>query len=541
MVEVQHEVPSDKLGDGKPRYKIRNLKRILAALEKVAESPSAFMRACREVGLKPIYKPFWEDLPWCDIHLAIAPDILHQVLLGILKYLVRWLIQIYGATEIDARCRRMPQNYSARYFFHGISKLSRLTGREYDNIGRILLGLIIDLPLPSGLSPARLLCATRAILDFVNLAQYPVHSTKTLTMLEDAMQRFHANKSIFKDLGIRSNFNLPKLHFLTAHWRRAIEWLGTADNFDTQYSERRHIDDVKEAYRASNRKDEFRQMAVWLERKEKVQQHSKYIEWRRSGGPSFQRINPILAPPQVHSHVIMAKHPSVKGVSLETLIREYGATHFGAAFARFVVLQRDPHIRNRAQVERAVHSVILPFRSVAVYHKARFWIGDVEHFQPKANPLDVVYVRPERINKHGKPVPGRFDTVLVNMGTGSYLGVEGYCVARVRVIFSLSNLALAHLFPDQQKPPRHLAYVEWFTQFRSPEPHHALYKIKPDVREQERQVSIIPVRDIRRSVQLFPQFGPVAPRKWTSSDVLDQCPAFYVDSHLDRHTFVTVR
>ena len=51
------------------------------------------------------------------------------------------------------------------------------------------------------------------------------------------------------------------------------------DNYDTQYSEQLHIDFTKEAYRATNGKDELSQMMVWMEHKEKIEHHEAYINW----------------------------------------------------------------------------------------------------------------------------------------------------------------------------------------------------------------------------------------------------------------------
>ncbi|KAJ2985196.1 hypothetical protein NUW54_g10230 [Trametes sanguinea] len=255
----------------------------LHAFAAIEESPHAFFKACRDAHLKPIYKPFWAELPFVDIFLTIPPDILHQLYQGIIKHLLSWIKQAYGAAEIDARCRRMPPNHNARHFHKGISTLSRLTGGEHSDICRILLGLIIDLPLPDGRSPVRLVRAVRGMLDFLYLAQYPVHTKQTLDLMEGAMRLFHQNKVIFVDLGIRAAFNFPKLHSATSHYVSAILRLGTADNFNTEYTERLHIDLAKLAYRSTNRKDEFMQMTVWLERKEKILQHERYVAWRALG------------------------------------------------------------------------------------------------------------------------------------------------------------------------------------------------------------------------------------------------------------------
>jgi hypothetical protein len=59
-----------------------------------------FHQACRKAGLKPVYHPFWEMLPLADIFLSITPDVLHQLLQGMMKYLVKWLIKVFRPGEV---------------------------------------------------------------------------------------------------------------------------------------------------------------------------------------------------------------------------------------------------------------------------------------------------------------------------------------------------------------------------------------------------------------------------------------------------------
>jgi hypothetical protein len=114
-------------------------------------------------------------------------------------------------------------------------------------------------------------------LDFLYLAQLPAHTSETLCHLKTALGRFHQNKSIFIDLGVRTNFNLPKLHSLQ-HYASCIESFGTTDNYNTENTERWHIDFAKDAYHATNHKDEYSQMTLWLQWKEKVLIHQSHID-----------------------------------------------------------------------------------------------------------------------------------------------------------------------------------------------------------------------------------------------------------------------
>lgn len=112
-------------------------------------------------------------------------------------------------------------------------------------------------------------------------------------------------------------------------------------------------------------------------------------------------------------------------------------------------------------------------------------------------------------------------------------------MGRVRLVFSIPPSVWALVFTDPQVA-QHLAYVEWYTPLPSrPDPNHLLYKISPQRDQQGGGIigSIIPVYDIIRSVHLFPVFGPYAPSDWTSKNVLDHCPTFYINPFTDRELY----
>ena len=409
----------------------RDLNSVREALSKADDDRAVYTEACKLAGIKPVLHPFWKHLPFVNIFQSITPDILHQLYQGVFRHSVAWITKAFSAAELNARYQRLIPNHHIRVFSQGITHLSRITGKEHDQICRALLGVIADMRLPNNLDSSRLIRAMRGLLDFIYLSQLPVHSTRTLNLLDDALQVFHSNKTIFIDLGIRENFNIPKLHSC-AHYASSIKFYGTTDNYNTQYTERLHIDLVKDAYRATNRKDEYPQMTSWLERGEKIQYHDSYIQWRLSGhGRTILSTNPhsCLVPAR---RIKMTCKPTVHAVSIDTLASKYGASYFRDAFARYMVGWHNPEF-NRSRVERESLNVNIPFVNVSTYHHVKFVNAGGDEI------VDALHVQPGRKTACGQETAGRFDTALVRVGDSTGMHGTAKCLYLLQLLIMVYN------------------------------------------------------------------------------------------------------
>ncbi|KAG1893712.1 uncharacterized protein F5891DRAFT_1131171 [Suillus fuscotomentosus] len=300
--------------------------------------------------------------------------------------------------------------------------------QEHSQICQFLLGIIVDIRLPGNLASSRLLKAVHGLLDFLYLAQYPSHSSETLILLDEARTLFHDNKDIFY-----------------------TEWL--------------HIDLAKDAYCATNHKDEFTQMT-------KIVHHEQFIKWHLDGdcAPHHHPRPPDLGFDRPQQ---LTKHLSIKAVPIQKLITDYGATYFRQALACYIAQHQNPNEAiNHQRLENLAAGIHLPFHAVPVYHK---------------------------------------------INTGSSAGVKGFHVGQIHIVFLIPASATQFLFNLENQPPKHLAYVEWFTPFPAAlDPRHSMYKISQLIKSGQKVASIIPVSNITCSVHLMPKFGAIAPIRKTS-------------------------
>lgn len=422
--------------------------------------------------------------------------------------------------------------------------------------------------------------AVRALMDFIHLASLHSHTTTTLDALRQALDDFHTYKDAFIKEGARhpEHFNIPKYHMLE-HYVELIQRFGTADGFNTEWSERLHIDFAKDAYRASSKKDYTIQMTRWLSCQEAVERFTSFISWRRNGAhppssgplarpksaaesdtitqqaadtdpgtmaraPQQRSLTsvPTFVPP---SYKIAKTHPrSLRAIPAERLILESKASRFLPALRMFLVSQGSlimPYMYDQFDLFKQL-TVTLPIIP-EVSRKLEKRKNIIRATPPvPANGrsaerppfLDFALVRTGEGNNKtdGTPLAGTpcHGCPQSTMADTSRLGLR---VAQIKVIFSLPARDY-HL--DSTRP---LAYIEWFTPFRVYDAVAEMFVVSRSTRSHQAYGEIIEVDRIMRNCHLVPKWSET----WDSQAAavvptdVERCRSFYFNPYIDYHMF----
>ncbi|KAF8121357.1 hypothetical protein K438DRAFT_1913726 [Mycena galopus ATCC 62051] len=501
--------------------------------------------------------PFWADLPHCDIFRCMTPDLLHELHNGVFgDHIVKWATSTMrgGKDEVDRRFRAMTPHPSLRHFKKGISLTTQWTGTERKNMEKVFLGILANATEP------RVQLACRGVLDFIHYAHFETHCDESLLELDAAWLAFHNNKDIFVDLEVRTHFNISKVHKLK-HYVDSIRSKGTADGFNSEGTERLHIDLAKVGYNATNKKAYTRQMTVWLRRQESVHKFGSYLQWAVPNYvvPMDGDSDPEEAETEEDDEPVDANKDRADADE-DLDLDDEGELEVVPSGPAFTVAKKPafPHL--------TAASLATDFHAPAFLDN----LDDFLHsksitppFVPADNSTFPVYKRlslslpriPEAISSDlrdtvraikGSPLQmtakgvkpakaGQFDTVLVRVSPRRVNEgpTDGLCVARVRVIFRI---------PAEFGPyPDPVAYVDWYKPLQKPVPGLDMHLVSLSSRNLRQRSSIISVQDIVRSCHLIPVFGRAVDPGWTSNSVLDLCKSFYLNPYLRHHDFYLFR
>ena len=542
---------------GQPIHSVlRDPETTIHILEQQAQglAPSEF----KDHNMRPI-NPFWKDLPHCNIFSCMTPDMLHQLHKGVFKdHVSKWAIQSAtgGPAEIDARFQVMSRHPTLRHFKRGISMTTQWTGNEHKNMAKVFLGTLI------GTVGDEVLKTVRGVLDFIGYAHFETHCDESLAEMDRAWVAFHEAKGIFEDLEIWKHFNISKIHNIK-HYIDSIHSRGTTDGFNSEATERLHIDLAKLGYRASNKKEYTVQMVRWLTRQEAVHRFTSYLQWAM---PHYAAVQQDAAEDRVDDDEnkpeelqVEDEHEEEEAITyhiaktapfpktiISTLAHDYKAPDFLYHLQNFmnkqsIAPQSDLALTSTIPVYKQV-VLKLPFLKEAssserkdVVHATR---AVAERVTPKGikkaigENFSTVIIRVKKQDSTKGPLHGK-DLLVPFVSFPTLTILQGLAIARVRLIFRL---------PDDFGAFKHpLAYVDWFKPLRDPGLITGMYNVSLSSQGGGQRASIISVSEIERTCHISPHFGHAVDPTWESDTVLNLAVSFYLNPYLRHHDFFLFR
>ena len=146
---------------------------------------------------------------------------------------------------------------------------------------------------------------------------------------------------------------------------------GAANNYNTEQLEQLHINFTKNAYQATNFKEELKQMVTWLECYEAMHQRAAFMELHK-GNSTLSTQLPVHYPfIQLRLHPFLTMHPSERQISFTGLASRFRAIDFQDTLADFIVQHNYLELSVNAARRRA-DNMLLPFQRVSAFHKIKF-------------------------------------------------------------------------------------------------------------------------------------------------------------------------
>ncbi|KAJ7509292.1 hypothetical protein B0H11DRAFT_2427626 [Mycena galericulata] len=489
-----------------------------------------------EYGIDADIVPFTRDFPRADIHEMLSSDLLHQIIKGSFKdHLVTWVGEYLNLAhtkaeadsimdEIDRRIAAVPAFPCLRRFKQG-RRFKQWTGDDSKALMKVYLLAI------KGLVPPAVVEALSSFLDFCYLVRRADFEEATLDAVDAAVDKFHIQREIFRELGVRPDgFSLPRQHAIT-HYRTNIENFGAPGGVCSSITESRHITAVKKPWRRSSRYEALSQMLLTNQRLDKLAAaRADFVVRGMMLPPNFAAVpdKEIEDPdaeevdePRVEGNVVLARRRERSYPRFaEDLSVHIKVATFPELLASFLSDQLYPD--KGSDNESEDYDFDLSEYPISVYHSA------IATFYAPSDPSGIRGMRRERIRstpmwrKHG---PRRDCAFAVE--NQQEKGFRGMSAVRVRLFFSFTH--------DGVDYP--CALVEWFKKVgRSPDLETGMWIVEPEMKGNSCLTTIIHLDSLLRGAHLIPVYGSAhIPIGFRYIHSLDAFKSFHVNKYIDHH------
>ncbi|KAG1807397.1 hypothetical protein EV424DRAFT_1647048 [Suillus variegatus] len=202
-----------------------------------------------EYGIVSDLVPFTNNFPRGDIHELIAPDLLHQLIKGMFKdHLVTWvgkyLRLVHGEKEAERIQDDIDRRIAAVASFSGLRRFPEGRGFKQWTGDDSKALMKVYLPAIQGHVPTDVVRSFRAFLEFCYLVRRNIITESTLAQIQEALDRFHQYREIFKSTGVTPTFSLPQQHS-SSHYILLIRLFGAPNGLCSSITETKHIKAVK--------------------------------------------------------------------------------------------------------------------------------------------------------------------------------------------------------------------------------------------------------------------------------------------------------
>ncbi|KAG1908813.1 uncharacterized protein F5891DRAFT_1206313 [Suillus fuscotomentosus] len=473
-------------------------------------TPLIAHKVAKAIYLSRVHMPFWRDWKYACPSVFLAAEILHTCHKFFFDHPLNW-------HELNARFAIQHKRVGTRHFAKGVTHIKQMTG-----------------PSIAGATPPRFIRAIHALIDFIYLAQNPVHSPDSLKSMAQALADFHSFKDAIVDAearrgknGAKEDFFIPKLELLQS-------FCGTAD-----VTERLLITHCKDLFsRTSRQSKDFALQCVRILNRQEAMEIFDLFALLHSRGASL--VNAIHA----EDEDVITTNPALSWVS-RVLPDEAKSVH-GPRPVRNHFLKG---ILSGDALTAFQLNVTLDYKSLSpVEIRTKYSLPDFDIMLTDfMHPFQPRIIMPSRVIQAYPPSEdfpfSNCDTVLIETMRDD--GQTSSRVAQVRLVFQPiirrgSNLDL----PTYLSTP--LLYVQYFHFIASPDeqPELSMWTVErsyvqDNTGNRYRQGAVVQITDVTHAIELIPCFGEKVASDISSATCLERHERFFLNNFADKESYHT--